>query len=106
MLATRQLPLTGLALSIALSYFYDMFEIAYSKKALNDLRKIPTNERRRIRSKIEDYAAAPEAHAHQVKKLKGRHGFRLRVGNWRVVFDKDGNFLDILEVGARGSIYG
>lgn len=83
-----------------------MYEIAYSKRALRNLGKIPANETRRIRDKIADYALDPAAHAHHVKKLKGREGYRLRVGKWRVIFDLDRNVLEILEVGARGSIYG
>ena len=82
-----------------------MYEIAYSKKALNDLRRVPANERRRIQAKIADYAADPAAHGHHVKKLKGREGYRLRVGNWRVIFDLEGRVLEVYEVGARGSIY-
>ncbi len=83
-----------------------MYEIAYSKLALSNLKNIPTNDRQRIRTKIVDYAVNPKAHAHQVKMLKGRDGFRLRVGKWRVIFAVDGNILEVLEVGARGSIYG
>ena len=82
-----------------------MYEIAYSKKTLNDLRRIPANERRRIQAKIADYASDPTAHAHHVKKLKGREGYRLRVGKWRVIFDLEGHVLEVYEVGARGSIY-
>jgi mRNA interferase RelE/StbE len=43
--------------------------------------------------------------ANNVKKLQGRDGYRLRVGDWRVIFDRDGVVLDILEIGPRGSIY-
>ena len=50
-------------------------------------------------------AAAPKAHTHQVKKLKGRDGYRLRVGKWRIIFAVNGNVLEVLEVGARGSVY-
>ena len=49
--------------------------------------------------------AQPKARAHQVKMLKGRDGYRLRVGKWRVIFDVDGTVLEVLEVGARGNIY-
>lgn len=87
-------------------YNDDVYEIAYSKKALNDLKRIPANERRRIRGKIADYARDPASLAQHVKKLKGREGFRLRVGNWRVIFGVNGAVLEIIEVGARGSIYG
>ena len=79
--------------------------IAYSKKALRDLRRIPTNESQRIRVKIADYALNPVSNARHVKKLKGREGQRLRVGNWRVIFDVQGNDMAILRIGARGNIY-
>ncbi len=83
-----------------------MYEVAYSRKALVDLKRIPANEARRIRAKIADYAMDPASLTQHVKKLKGREGFRLRVGKWRVIFDVDGAVLEIIEVGARGSIYG
>lgn len=82
-----------------------MYVVAYSKRALNTLRKLPANEARRIRVRIADYAAEPDIHARHVMKLKGREGFRLRVGNWRVLFDVSGSVLGILEIGSRGSIY-
>ena len=46
-----------------------------------------------------------QARAHQVKMLKGRDGYRLRVGKWRVIFDVDGTALEVFEVGAQGNIY-
>ena len=83
-----------------------MHKVAYSKLALRNLKNIPANERQRIRIKIADYAANPSALAQHVKKLKGREGFRLRIGKWRVIFDVGGNVLAVYEVGARGSVYG
>ncbi len=82
-----------------------MYKIAYSKKALRNFARIPVNETRRIRDKIADYALDPLSHVHHVKKLKGREGYRLRVGKWRVIFDLNGNVMEILDVGSRGSIY-
>ena len=82
-----------------------MKQIAYSKLALKTLRRIPATEADKIRGKIEQYAADPASQANNVKKLQGREGFRLRVGEWRVIFDDHGNVLAILEIGPRGSIY-
>ena len=82
-----------------------VIKVAYSKKALSDLRKIPANDSRRVRTKITEYAANPDAQAQHVKKLKGREGYRLRVGKWRVIFDMDGNVLAVLRVAARGNVY-
>lgn len=65
---------------------------------------MPVNTARRILDKIEAYAVNPASQANNVKALKGRDGVRLRVGDWRVIM-QDGEVLDILEIGPRGSIY-
>jgi mRNA interferase RelE/StbE len=82
-----------------------MMRIAYSKEALKALRRIPANTARTIRAKIEQYAARPSSLKNNVKKLRGRPGYRLRVGDWRVIFDEDGSVLSILDIGPRGRIY-
>ena len=82
-----------------------MYDIAYSKSALNFLKKVPTNEQRRIRDAIAKFAKQPRTRSHQVKKLKGRNGYRLRIGKWRAIFDMDGNTMRVLEIGSRGRIY-
>ena len=80
-------------------------KIAYSKSAFRTLKRIPANEAKRIREKIEAYAADPASQANNVVKLQGREGHRLRVGDWRVIFDSDGSVLDILTIGPRGGVY-
>jgi len=80
-------------------------EIRYTKTALKALARMPTVTARLIRGKIEQYAEAPASLANNVKKLQGRDGYRLRVGDWRVIFDQDGVVLDVLQIGPRGSIY-
>lgn len=82
-----------------------MKQIAYSKSALKTLRRIPANVAATIRGKVEQYAKAPASLAANVTKLQGRDGYRLRVGDWRVIFDENGNVLQILEIGPRGGIY-
>lgn len=82
-----------------------MRQIAYSKSALRTLRRIPADQAARIRAKIEQYASDPASLAGNVKKLQGRDGYRLRVGDWRVLFDENGNVLDILDIASRGNIY-
>ncbi|MEN9896032.1 MAG: hypothetical protein RIR97_1884 [Pseudomonadota bacterium] len=82
-----------------------MKKIAYSKKALQTLRRIPTNESSRIRGKIEQYAKDPETLATNVKMLQGRVGYRLRVGDWRVIFDENDVVIDVIAIGPRGSVY-
>lgn len=82
-----------------------MKQIVYGKAALKTFRRIPANEAKRIRSKIEQYAADPASQAANVKKLQGREGFRLRVGDWRVIFAEDGTVIDVIAIGPRGGVY-
>lgn len=82
-----------------------MKKIAYSKSSLKTLRKMPVSDAKRIMSKVEQYAKDPGSLAGNVKHLKGSLFLRLRVADWRVIFDEDGNVLRILKIGARGSVY-
>jgi mRNA interferase RelE/StbE len=83
-----------------------MKRIAYSKDALRTLRRIPANAAANIREKIELYATTQEALANKVVRLQGVSGyFRLRVGDWRVIFTENAEVVAIIKVGARGSVY-
>ena len=67
---------------------------------------MPANTSKRIRTKIAQYAAAPESLAKNVKALKGEHGyFRLRVGDWRVVFSEEYEAVAIIRIAPRGRVY-
>lgn len=82
-----------------------MKKVVYSKAANKALTRLPTNERKRVIAKVEQYAADPASQASNVKKLQGRAGYRLRVGDWRVIFDEDDSVIDIEAIASRGSIY-
>jgi mRNA interferase RelE/StbE len=56
-------------------------------------------------SKIEQYATDPATQANNVKKLRGRADYRLRVGDFRVVFSETADTMTIHDVGPRGGIY-
>jgi mRNA interferase RelE/StbE len=82
-----------------------MKQISYTKVAIRALRRMPANTALLIRSKIEAYATDPASQGNNVRSLKERAGIRLRVGNWRVIMDDQGNVLAVLDVGPRGSVY-
>jgi mRNA interferase RelE/StbE len=82
-----------------------MKSISYSKAAIRALRRMPRNVADLIRSKIEAYAKDPVSQVNNVKALKGREGIRLRVGDWRVIMDDQGNVLAVLDIGPRGGVY-
>jgi mRNA interferase RelE/StbE len=83
----------------------EMKSISYSKAAIKALRRMPRNVADLVRSKIEAYADDPVSQANNVKALKGREGIRLRVGDWRVIMDDQGNVLAVLDIGPRGGVY-
>jgi mRNA interferase RelE/StbE len=55
--------------------------------------------------KIEAYAANPASLANQVTELRGSHLKRLRVGDFRVIFEDAETEVIVLRIGPRGSIY-
>jgi mRNA interferase RelE/StbE len=59
----------------------------------------------RILDAIEKVVEDPECKDLDIKKLVGRDGYRLRVGDWRVIYTKDGQILAVLRIGPRGDIY-
>ena len=60
--------------------------VAVAGPAQKSLKRIPTNERDRIRRAIDEMEENP--FLGDVRKLKGgREGFRRRVGDWRIFFD-------------------
>lgn len=82
-----------------------MRPVSYSKAAIKALRRMPRNVADLIRLKIEAYAEDPASQANNVKNLKDREGIRLRVGDWRVIMDDQGNVLAVLDIGPRGGVY-
>ena len=62
---------------------------------------------RRIRDRLGQIAEDPFAQYPNVTKLQNRPGFRLRVGDWRVIYDvqEDELVILVLKVGSRGDIY-
>jgi len=85
-----------------------MTQVLYRREALRSLKKLPLDVRTRIREKIGQLADAPQSLSGNVKKLKGRDGYRLRVGDWRVIYEWQGGcpvILVVLDVGPRGRIY-
>jgi mRNA interferase RelE/StbE len=83
-----------------------MKQVTFSKDALRTLRRIPANVAKTIRAKIDQYAADPKSQANNVKALRGEVGvFRLRVGDWRVVFSEDLVVIAVVRIAPRGAAY-
>ena len=80
------------------------YNIIFSDKATRQLEKLDKPIQKRIISALERIRIRPESY---VTKLVGDPGFRLRVGDYRVIMDIVKNELQILvlKVGHRKNIY-
>jgi mRNA interferase RelE/StbE len=81
-------------------------KIAYSNQMRKTLIRMAADDARRIQGKFEQYAEDPVSLSNNVKKLKGRDGLRLRIGDWRVIFREDRETIDVLIIGPCRSVYG
>jgi mRNA interferase RelE/StbE len=84
-----------------------MFAIVFTKQADRALRKMPRNHAQLIRTKIDEIAKAPYAQHNNVTKLTGRSGYRLRVGDWRILYELQDQQLIMLvvKIAPRGGVY-
>jgi mRNA interferase RelE/StbE len=80
------------------------YGIIFSDRALKQLKKLEKSVQERIISTLERIKIRPQAH---VTKLVGDSGYRLRVGDYRVILDIDEGNLVILviKIGHRKKIY-
>ena len=77
-----------------------MNRIRWKTKALRQLRKIRDSRiLERIYDHVEDLKSFPECQ--NVKKLKDRNEYRLRVGSWRIIFTASLEIIEIQEVKIR-----
>ena len=84
-----------------------MHLIEFTHHADKALAKLPRNVRELVMNKIEGLARDPFGAAN-VKQLVGQPGWRLRVGDWRVIYDVQQKRLvvRVLRVAPRGGVYG
>lgn len=79
------------------------FKIIWDKKAKSELDKLEIEIARRIILKVRDLSEDP--FSRDIKKLAGREEYRLRVGDYRILFSIETDTLIILNVGHRKNIY-
>jgi mRNA interferase RelE/StbE len=79
-----------------------MKPIVFTATSARQWAKLSSDVRRRIDARLTDFAATGHG---DVKRLKGRDGARLRIGDWRVIFYEDHGTIVVSAVGHRREIY-
>ena len=64
------------------------YSVVIRRQAQKKLQSLPRLERARIAEKIHQLGLDPDNPALDVKRLQGEPHFRLRVGDWRLIFDR------------------
>jgi mRNA interferase RelE/StbE len=81
------------------------YKVTIRKSALKSLEKISSPYYEAIKKAILELAENPRPHGY--KKLKGREGLRIRVADYRIIYDVLDNELivDVIALGHRKEIY-
>lgn len=81
------------------------YTLSFSKQALKELEKINDPFYINIKQAIINLTEDPRPNGY--KKLKGRDGYRIRIGNYRVIYDIFDHILtvEIITLGHRKDIY-
>ena len=83
-----------------------MYKITFSKNADKALRRMPRNIALNIGKKIKELANNPSG-MRNVKKLTNHPGYRLRVGDRRIIYTVNENelLIHIINIKTRGEVY-
>ncbi len=81
-----------------------MYKLVFEKKALHDLNKLETKVKNRIWNKLQECKEDPFRF---FEKLVEMPGFKLRVGDYRVIADiiREKEAIIVLKAGHRKNIY-
>lgn len=80
------------------------YNLVYTQRALRDIDKLESSIRRRIGRVLLRYQGNPMKHAERIKDPR-LGSYRFRIGDYRVIFDLEGDEIVVLRVGHRREIY-
>ncbi len=84
-----------------------MYELKYRRQARNYLARLPLKIKSVIVNNLHELAANPDNPSLDIDVLKGRKGFRLRVGQYRIIYTRqdDQLLIEVVKIRTRGDIY-
>ena len=78
-----------------------MYRLTLRRQAIKALRRMLHQDAARIRGELDMLAMAPDREDLDIARLKGRSGYRMRVGGARLIFERDdeAHVIDVLRMG-------
>ncbi|HZE83476.1 MAG TPA: type II toxin-antitoxin system RelE/ParE family toxin [Puia sp.] len=82
-----------------------MYQVVIEKQAQKQLVKISPPDYTKVVAALKELASNPRPHGY--KKLKGRPGYRVRIGDYRIIYSIQDDILTvfILTIGHRREVY-
>jgi mRNA interferase RelE/StbE len=81
------------------------YRLTYKDKALKDIRKMDPVMKKRLAETLRRFIQDPLAHSVKLKKSGLAGQYRFRVGNYRALYDIEGNEVVVLRVMHRREVY-
>ncbi len=84
-----------------------MYKVTIRKQAQKKLASLTEKQRITISEAVRFLGLNPDDERLDIKKLVGRSGYRVRVGSWRIIYERNDylRIISIEKIGARGDIY-
>jgi len=84
-----------------------MYKLKYRRQARNYLARLPLKIKSAIVDNLHQLAANPDNPSLDIDDLKGRKGFRLKVGQYRIIYTRQDDRLtiEVVKIRPRGDIY-
>ena len=80
------------------------YKLVYTHRAYDDIRRLEKNVKQRIGKALERYVKEPLKYASKLTD-PALGTYRFRIGDYRVIFDIEGEEIVVLRIGHRKDIY-
>ena len=84
-----------------------MYSLKYRRRARNYLARLPLKTKTTLVEKLHKLCEDPDSPLFDIDALKGREGFRLRVGRYRILYTREETdlIIEVIKIRTRGDIY-
>jgi mRNA interferase RelE/StbE len=77
--------------------------VELSRSAKKQFNRLGEPYRSRIAAALDKLESEPPQG--NIKKLQGKDGYRVRVGDYRILFDIENDRIDVFKIAPRGDVY-